>query len=135
MTRFTEFELEYLASPGRLGRLATVDADGAPQNSPVGHRYNPDTGTIDIYGHQMGASRKFRNLATNDRVALVVDDLASMQPWTVRGMEIRGRAEALTDQPVPAGLSAEVIRIHPELVFTWGVDPGAPGMQSRRVGG
>jgi pyridoxamine 5'-phosphate oxidase family protein len=48
--------LAYLASQ-RLGRLATVDPQGAPQNSPVGFRYNADFGTIDIGGRNMGASR------------------------------------------------------------------------------
>jgi pyridoxamine 5'-phosphate oxidase family protein len=130
---FTEAELAYLAEPGRLGRLATVDAKGAPQNSPVGHRFNPDTQTVDIYGHNLGASRKFRNVLANDRVSLVVDDLESLRPWTVRGVEIRGRAEALADQPTPDGHSAEILRIHPELIFSWSVDPDAQGMQRRRV--
>ena len=132
MTTFTATELEYLDTPGRLGRLATVDPAGAPQNSPVGCRYNPDTDTLDIYGFDMGNSRKFRNLAGNDRVALVIDDVKSVQPWVVRGIEIRGRAEALTDQPRPnEHMSAEIIRVHPELVFSWGVDPDAPRRRRR----
>ena len=73
----------------RLGRLATVDFHGAPQNNPVSFRYNPDLGTIDIGGHAMGASRKFRNIAANAQVAFVVDDIASYQPWKVRCVEIR----------------------------------------------
>lgn len=132
MTIFTANELEYLAAPGRLGRLATVDGKGAPQNNAVGHRFNAQTGTIDIYGHNLGASRKFQNLAANDRVALIIDDVKSLQPWQVRGIEIRGRAEALTEQHTPQGLSAEIIRIHPELIFSWGVDPDA---EHRRVVG
>jgi pyridoxamine 5'-phosphate oxidase family protein len=134
MTTFTAAELDYLAAPGRLARLATVDGAGAPQNNPVGCHYNQETGTIDIYGRDMGNSRKFRNIAANDRVALVIDDLKSARPWVVRGMEIRGRAEALTAQPTPnAFLSAEVIRVHPELIFSWGINPEIPGMQRRGV--
>jgi pyridoxamine 5'-phosphate oxidase family protein len=134
MTTFTAEELDYLAAPGRLARLATVDATGAPQNNPVGCLHNPETGTIDIYGRDLGNSRKFRNIATaNDRVALVIDDLKSTRPWVVRGMEIRGRAEALTDQPTPDHVTPEVIRVHPELIFSWGINSDTPGMQ-RRVG-
>jgi len=107
----------------RLGRLATVDAAGAPQNNPVGFRYNAELGTIDIGGRNMGASRKFRNLAGNQKVAFVVDDLASVQPWRVRCAEIRGWAEALRDQDYGAGFSAEIIRIHPEKVISFGLDP------------
>jgi pyridoxamine 5'-phosphate oxidase family protein len=113
--------LAYLQTQ-RLGRLATVDRAGAPQNSPVGFRYNADLGTIDIGGRNMGASRKFRNLAANPKVAFVVDDIASVQPWRVRCVEIRGRAEALTGQEVPQGFSAEIIRIYPEKVISFGLE-------------
>src|SRR5215469_3778708 len=108
----------------RLGRLATVDRDGAPQNNPVGFRYNGDLGTIDIGGRNMGATRKFRNVTGNPKVAFVVDDLASVQPWRPRCVEIRGRAEALRDVAgQSSGLSAEIIRIYPERVISFGLDP------------
>jgi len=114
--------LGYLGSQ-RLGRLATVDPHGAPQNNPVGFRYNAEAGTIDIGGLSMGASRKFRNLAGNPNVAFVVDDIASVQPWRVRCVEIRGRAEALRDQvPLAPGMSPEIIRIHPERIISFGLD-------------
>jgi pyridoxamine 5'-phosphate oxidase family protein len=120
---FTSLELDYLASQ-RLGRLATVAPDGAPQNNPVGFHYNEALGTIDIYGLQMGASRKFRNLHANPNVALVVDDLASVDPWVVRGIEVRGSAEALDNEPPPRpGMSPQVIRIHPRRIISWNVDP------------
>jgi pyridoxamine 5'-phosphate oxidase family protein len=115
--------LAYLSSQ-RLGRLATVDPRGAPQNSPVGFRYNADLGSIDIGGRNMGASRKFRNLAVNPKVAFVVDDIASVQPWRVRCVEIRGHAGALRDQvPYMPGMSPEIIRLYPERVISFGLDP------------
>ncbi len=91
---FTADELAYLATQ-TLGRLATVQPDGTLQVSPVGFHYNPDTESIDIRGFRMSASRKFRNVADNGRVAFVIDDIASVQPWRVRCLEIRGRAEAV----------------------------------------
>jgi pyridoxamine 5'-phosphate oxidase family protein len=122
---FTDAELAYLGSQ-RLGRLATVDAHGAPQNNPVGFRYNPELGTIDIGGRAMGASRKFRNLAANPSVAFVVDDIVSVQPWRVRCVEIRGHAEALTQQaPLMPGMSGEIIRIHPDRVISFGIEESA----------
>jgi pyridoxamine 5'-phosphate oxidase family protein len=130
---FTAIEREYLTGQ-RLGRLATVAADGSPQNSPVGFQCNEAAGTIDIYGYSLGASRKFRNVAATGVVSLVVDDIASVDPWRVRGVEIRGTAEALTDQEPPQPyLSREVIRIHPQRVISWGIDPAAAGMQARTV--
>lgn len=126
MGSFTDAELAYLASQ-RLGRLATVAPDGGPQNNPVSFRYNAELDTIDIGGRDLGASRKFRNLRANNRVALVVDDIASVQPWRVRCLEIRGTAEALTDQEPPRpGMSPELIRIHPARVISFGLTEPAP---------
>ncbi|MFI6315768.1 PPOX class F420-dependent oxidoreductase [Nocardia fusca] len=120
-TRLTRDHIDYLTGQ-RLGRLATVAPDGAPQNNPVGFRYNPELGTIDIAGWNMGRSRKFRNLARNNRVAFVVDDIASVQPWRVRCLEIRGTAEALTDTVTYIGPEeSELIRIHPERVIAFGL--------------
>ncbi len=120
--RLTEAHVAYLATQ-RLGRLATVDRDGRPQNNPVGFRYNAQLGTIDIGGLDMGRSRKFRNLATNPNVAFVVDDIASLRPWRVRCVEVRGTAEALVDQtPHGPHFSAEIIRIHPRRVISFGLD-------------
>ncbi|WP_063060691.1 PPOX class F420-dependent oxidoreductase [Nocardia sienata] len=120
-TTLTRDHVDYLAGQ-RLGRLATVAPDGAPQNNPVGFRYNPELGTIDIAGWNMGRSRKFRNLAGNNRVAFVVDDIASVQPWRVRCLEIRGTAEALTDTVTYIGPEeSELIRIHPERVIAFGL--------------
>lgn len=119
---FSDAELEYLSSQ-RLGRLATVDAVAAPQNSPVGFAVDPETGAIDISGYNMGASRKFRNVQRGSAVAFVVDDIASISPWRVRGVEIRGVAEALTiDRPQQGHLSPEIIRVHPRWILSWGLD-------------
>jgi pyridoxamine 5'-phosphate oxidase family protein len=113
--------LAYLQTQ-RLGRLATVDSHSAPQNNPVGFRYNAELGTIDIGGRNMGASRKFANLAGNPKVAFVVDDIASVQPWRVRCVEIRGHARALREQVgQPQGFSAELIRIYPDRVISFGL--------------
>jgi pyridoxamine 5'-phosphate oxidase family protein len=119
---FSDAELAYLASQ-RLGRLATVQPDGTPQVNPVGFRYNPATGTIDIGGFNLAASRKFRNVAANGRAAFVVDDIASVDPWRVRCVEIRGHAEAITapaDSAAP--VEGPVIRIHPRRIISFGVE-------------
>lgn len=127
MTVFTEHELAYLRTQ-RLGRLATVRPDGTVQNNPVGFGYNEKLQTIDIGGRNMAASRKFRNVAAGSKVAFVVDDIVSLDPWTVRCVEIRGDAEALT---APADSAAHVrgpiIRIHPRRVLSFGVEPVTRG--------
>jgi pyridoxamine 5'-phosphate oxidase family protein len=106
-----------------------------PQNNPVGFAVDAAAGTIDIGGWNMAASQKFRNVRANGLVAFVVDDLVTVQPWVVRGLEIRGRAEALTDaEPPQSFMSGEIIRIHPERIFGWGIEPGREGMYRRDVG-
>lgn len=120
---FTAAELDYLASQ-RLGRLATVQPGGTLQVSPVGFRYNSDTGTIDIRGYRMAASQKFRNVTDNGRVAFVVDDIRSEQPYRVRCLEIRGHADAITTpdgQADTGGIDGALIRIHPERIISFGI--------------
>jgi pyridoxamine 5'-phosphate oxidase family protein len=116
---FTESQLAYLATQ-RLGRLATIRPDGSPQNSPVGFRVNTRLGTIDIGGMNMTASKKYRNVRLNERVSLVIDDIASANPWRVRACEIRGRAEALEDPEFPA-IGGPIIRIFPTRIVSWGL--------------
>ena len=122
ITSFTSRELTYLGQQ-RIGRLATVDGRHAPQVVPVGYAVNGATGEISIGGTAMGSSRKFRNVQGNPQVALVVDDIASTDPWRVRGVEIRGHGTALSDVERRApGLSPEEIRIAPQRIRSWGLE-------------
>jgi pyridoxamine 5'-phosphate oxidase family protein len=133
--KLTPQELEYLRTQ-RLGRLATVDGGGAPQNNPVGFSIDEATGQVIIGGRALAKSRKFRNLKANPNVAFVVDDLESADPWTPRGIEIRGRAETLedVDPPMPF-FGREVIRITPDWIGSWGIEPGTSyTMTVRRAG-
>lgn len=122
---FTDAERDYLQQRTKrplLGRLTTLDQHGAPQARPVGFSIGPND-TIDIGGYSMASSQKFRNVRRDPRVSLVVDDIAAVDPWTVRGIEIRGRAEALLGAgSTQHGMSGDIIRIHPERVLSWGLD-------------
>jgi pyridoxamine 5'-phosphate oxidase family protein len=89
---FTENEVEYLRGH-RLGRLATVGGNSTPHIVPVSFRVNPETGTIDIGGRGLSRSKKWRDLQANPKAAFVADDFASLDPWTPRGVEVRGHAE------------------------------------------
>jgi pyridoxamine 5'-phosphate oxidase family protein len=123
---FRSHEIEYMSSAD-LGRLATIKPDGTPQNSPVGFSYNAELGTIDIVGYQMSKSRKYRNVAVNPRVAFVVDDIASRDPWRVRCLEIRGTAEQVelptaATEPNGDALDTAIIRITPTRIIGFGID-------------
>jgi pyridoxamine 5'-phosphate oxidase family protein len=110
----TGAERTYLETQ-QLGRLATVDGEGRPHVSPVGFTYNEATDTIDIGGWAMSTTAKFKHVARSGVAALVIDDV--LPPWRPRGIEIRGRAEALLSGP---GADTGLIRIHPDRVRSWG---------------
>jgi len=113
---FKSHEVAYLNSAD-LGRLATIQPNGTLQNSPVTFNYNEELGTIDVYGYNLAKSQKFRNIAANNTVAFVVDDIFSHDPWRVRCLEIRGtaqQAENATGEPL--------IRITPKRIISFGID-------------
>jgi pyridoxamine 5'-phosphate oxidase family protein len=114
---FTEAELQYLTGGRQLGRLATVGADGTPHVVPVGWIYNAASETIDVTGYELEQSKKFKDVARSGRAAIVIDDLASVDPWRPRAVEVRGRGEAIA-MPTP------LIRIHPERIISWGLTGG-----------
>jgi pyridoxamine 5'-phosphate oxidase family protein len=125
MSVFRESELRYLAGGKQLGRLATVGADGTPHVVPVAWIYNAVRDTIDVGGSELGETKKFRDVARSGRAAIVIDDVGDGEEWRPRGVEVRGRGEAI---PMPTPL----IRIHPERIVSWGL---AGGRSARTVAG
>ena len=120
MSVFSKIELDYLADR-RLGRLATIGADGLPHVVPLGWSYNPALDTIDVGGRDLARTRKFRNVRANPKVALVIDDV--LPPWRPRRDMVRGEAEALEEATSADGERlGPIIRIHPTQVISWGLD-------------
>lgn len=119
MRRLTTAQLEYLQSERRLARLATADQHGRPQVTPVGMwQFNEELGTIDVGGHDLQATRKFRNVTVNPQAALVIDDIASIDPWRPRAVIIEGPTEA-----IPADADGNsVLRIMPDKIISWGLE-------------
>ncbi|WP_109473689.1 PPOX class F420-dependent oxidoreductase [Ornithinimicrobium cavernae] len=115
MSVFTDAQVAFLAGR-RLARLATVGRDGTPHVTPVGMwSHNTERDTIDVTGRAFATTKKFRDVAATGRAAIVIDDLASTDPWQPRGVEVRGRAEAAPGEPA-------FVRIHPDRVISWGID-------------
>lgn len=65
--RLTEAALEFL-NVRHLATLTTLRPDGTPHVTPVGFTYDPTTGIARVI--TSGSSRKARNAARGDRVAL-----------------------------------------------------------------
>ena len=123
MAELTAAQIGYLAGQ-RLGRIATAGADGKPHVVPTSFRHNAELGTVDVGGFHVATTKKYRDVQANGWAAIVIDDLVSIDPWTPRMLEIRGRAEA-----VPTGGAAfgpgfgdAFIRIHPDKINSFGID-------------
>ena len=119
----TAAHIEYLASQ-MLGRLATAGTDHKPHVVPTSFRYNAELGTVDVGGHFMANTKKYRDVQATGWAAIVVDDLVSTDPWTPRFLEIRGRAEAIpTGGPhLGPGFGEAFIRIHPQKINSFGIE-------------
>src|SRR3974390_2026488 len=92
MSVFTDSELEYLAGQ-RLGRIATVGADGQTHVVPTSFRYNPEHDAIDVGGLRMSQTKKLRDVQRTGRASIVVDDV--LPPWSPRTLEERGTAAVI----------------------------------------
>lgn len=128
---FSDNERAYLQQ-ARLGRIATVNAQGKPRVSPVGFRLNDALGAIESGGRDPVGTRRRQDLQRNPNVAFVVDDLASTDPWMPRGIQIRGVAE-LVDETGEPGMYGAFIRISPRTIHSWGLDNDAFHGQTRTV--
>jgi pyridoxamine 5'-phosphate oxidase family protein len=135
MSVFSPAEIAYLQSQ-RLARIATVGPDGQPHVVPVSFRYNPDEDTIDVGGHGFAQRKKYRDVQRNPRVAIVVDDLASIDPWRPRMIEIRGEAEVLETggETIGRGFDPQMFRIRPRRIVGIGIEGDGPfGLNARSV--
>jgi pyridoxamine 5'-phosphate oxidase family protein len=140
MSKFTPEEIAYLQSH-RLGRLATVSQTGEPHVVPVGFRYNPEQDSIDIGGHSIVSTKKYRDAVRYGRVAFVVDDV--VPPWQPRMIEVRGTVEGLPEggKAIMEAFSPEILRITPTRIISFGLSGSVaqPGQarvdfSSRKVG-
>ena len=118
----------------RLGRLATVTAAGDPHVVPVGFRYNPDLDIIDIGGHDIAHTAKWRQAGRHPRVAFVVDDV--LPPWQPRSVVVHADAELLPTggESIGPGFAPEVMRFRPLEILSWGLEGEAFQHSSRKVG-
>jgi pyridoxamine 5'-phosphate oxidase family protein len=113
---FTEGEVAYLQSQ-RLARLATASASGQPDVSAVGFGVEDDA--IVSGGIDLTKTVRFRHLKENPRATIVIDDLVSTDPFTPRGIKVRGAASVEDHE------GSLRIRIVPEVIWSWGINPNA----------
>jgi pyridoxamine 5'-phosphate oxidase family protein len=132
MSVFTDKELDYLAGQ-RLGRIATVGADGQPHVVPTSFRYNPDHDAIEVGGLRMSQTKKVRDVRRTGRASIVVDDV--LPPWSPRMIEIRGTAEVIASggKALSDNFEDTIVRITPVRIIAFGIDSEDRGMNARSV--
>ncbi len=121
MSRFTKQEIEYLQSQ-RLGRMATIGVNGDLHVVPVGFRYNPEQDTIDIGGHNIVSTKKYRDALRHGRIAFVVDDV--LPPWQPRFVEIRGTVQAVAEggRAINERFAPDILRLTPTYIVSTGIN-------------
>ena len=128
MTVFTDAEVAYLTSQ-RMARLATASPTGQPDVAAVTFRLDGDT--IVSGGYDITKTVRYGFLQGNPRAVIVIDDLASVDPWSPRGVKVRGSAAI---EEAPGGAQ---IRIVPEVIWSWGINTDAEkrflGVERRSV--
>lgn len=127
MSVFTEAELAYLRSQP-LMRFASASPTGRPDVAPV--IFEVDGDDIVTAGFDITHTVRYRNIQSNPRVSVVIDDLASVDPWSPRGVKVIGTAVIEEVDGAPR------FRITPEVIISWAINdttPGIPKMERRTV--
>jgi pyridoxamine 5'-phosphate oxidase family protein len=128
MSTFTDSELAYLqAQP--LMRFATASPSGKPDVAPVA--FSVDGDDILTAGFDITRTVRYKNVLANPRATVVIDDLASVSPWSPRGVKVIGTATVEENDGAPR------FRISPAVIISWGINdttPGIPTMERRTVG-
>lgn len=127
-TFFSEKEIEYLKSQ-HLARIATaaqssVEGSIQPDVVPVGFDFDGDY--LYVGGLNILKSTKYKNVLKNNKVAIVIDDLKSVDPWDPRGIKIYGTADVVSRQggymEGTGHSNPQYIRISPKKKWSWGID-------------
>ena len=118
---FTEQEVAYLrAQP--LARFATLSATGQPDVVPVAFEFDGSVFWVGGSGESVLATRKVRNVRRGSpKVALVVDDMVSFDPFIARGVRVYGDADEPVERVGMVG-PGYYIKVTPRVSWSWNLD-------------
>lgn len=136
---FSRKEVKYIKSQhsARIATAAQVEAGlinksesssskiVQPDVVPVGFHFDGEH--FYIGGLDMLRSTKYKNILRNRSIALVIDDLKSINPWRPRGIRIYGEAEIIKRQGASMEIYGEFevvysIKIMPRKKWSWGIN-------------
>jgi pyridoxamine 5'-phosphate oxidase family protein len=139
-TIFSQKEIEYIKSQ-RLARMATAaalsssaalskekqqgeDTSIQPDVVPVGFDFDGDY--FYVGGMNILKSTKYKNVLKNNNVAIIIDDLKSIDPWDPRGIKVYGTADVVTRQggymDGTGHSNPTYIRVKPDKKWSWGIE-------------
>jgi pyridoxamine 5'-phosphate oxidase family protein len=119
---FTDEEIAYLRSQP-ITRLATVGPDGQPDLVPLAFEFDGSGFWVGGVGDAVTRTRKFRNVAAgNDRVALVFDDLVSIEPFVARCIRVYGRAGEPVERVSSVVGPGLFMRVDPTVSWSWNLE-------------
>ena len=132
---FTEQEIAYLRSQP-LARVATLGPGGQPDVVPLAFEFDGTHFWVGGSGAAVLHTRKLRNVkAGNLKVALVIDDLVSLDPFIARCLRIYGEAEQRVERDGMVG-PGTYLRITPTISWSWNLEgrpAGATWYEPRRT--
>jgi pyridoxamine 5'-phosphate oxidase family protein len=115
---FNPEELDFLRSQP-IARLATLCSDEQPDVVPVGFEFDGSYFWVGGSGKSVLRTRKFRNIeGGRHKVALVVDDLVSFDPFIARSVRVYGDAEGPVEHVGMLG-PGFYLRIIPTTSWSW----------------
>ena len=118
---FTPQETAYLQSQP-LARLATCSPEGHPDVVPVALEFDGECFWVGGSGSSVLVTRKFRNvLSGSPKVAFVVDDMVSFDPFIARGIRVYGRADGPIERLGMVG-PGHFMRITPTVSWSWNME-------------
>jgi pyridoxamine 5'-phosphate oxidase family protein len=111
-----------------LMRFASASPEGRPDIAAVAFVVDGDD--IVTSGFDIRKTVRYRNIGKNPRASVVIDDLASTDPWAPRGIKVFGSVVIEDDA------AGQRFRITPEVIWSWGINDavaGIPSIQRRTV--
>ncbi len=94
MSQTREAALAFISDGARVGRLATVAADGSPHVVPIWFERDGDR----LFVHTQAESRKARNIAATGKFAMAVD--VDTMPY--KGVTVSGQARIVPHGEIDA---------------------------------
>jgi pyridoxamine 5'-phosphate oxidase family protein len=132
---FTEEEIAYLQSQP-LARVASVSPDGQPDVVPLAFEFDGTFFWVGGTGPAVANTRKFRNVREgNHNIALVIDDLVSLDPFIARSIRVYGYAEPPIERDGLVGPGL-YMRVTPTVSWSWnmaGVPSGRTWYEPRKA--